>query len=100
MSDIEFIFGQAGSGKSFSHAGIAIAAGLLPLLSTKEASAILGVSIGTLAKWRVEGSGPKFIKSNRIVGYDQKDIADWISSRRVSSTIEGASAINTNKEQN
>jgi len=63
---------------------------LQPLLSLKQACNYLGVSRETLAHWRVSGSGPKFIKVNRIVAYDLKDIEDWLDARRVSSTSEGA----------
>jgi len=60
-----------------------------PLLSAKHVSSILCVTIGTLAKWRVFGSGPKLIRINRRIAYHPKDIADWLNSRRVSSTSEG-----------
>jgi hypothetical protein len=60
-----------------------------PLLSAKYASSILCVTIGTLAKWRVSGAGPKFIRVNRRIAYHPKDIADWLNARRVSSTSEG-----------
>jgi hypothetical protein len=61
-----------------------------PLLSAKHASSILCVTIGTLAKWRVYGNGPKFIRVNRRIAYHPKDIADWLNARRVCSTSEGA----------
>jgi len=66
------------------------AAELRPLLSAKHVSSILCVTIGTLAKWRVFGSGPKFIRINRRIAYDPKDIEDWLDARRVSSTSEGS----------
>ena len=60
-----------------------------PLLSAKHVSNILCVTIGTLAKWRVYGNGPKFIRVNRRIAYHPKDIADWLNARRVSSTSVG-----------
>ena len=73
---------------------------LRPLLSSKQVSAILGVTVGTVAKWRIDGTGPKFIKVSKYVVYDPNDITDWLNARRVSSTRDGAAVINTNKEQN
>ena len=66
------------------------AAELRPLLSLDQTCNHLGVSRETMAHWRVSGSGPKFIKVNRRIAYDPKDIEDWLDARRVSSTSEGA----------
>lgn len=63
-----------------------------PLLSAEHASTILCVTPGTLAKWRVFGNGPKFIRVNRRIAYHPKDIADWLDARRVSSTSEGTAS--------
>lgn len=66
------------------------AAELRPLLSIEQTCNYLGVSGETMAHWRVSGSGPKFIKVNRRIAYDPKDIEDWLDARRVSSTSEGS----------
>lgn len=42
-------------------------------------SKYLGISTSTLAKWRMAGSGPKFIKAGRRVLYREQDIEDWLS---------------------
>ncbi len=58
------------------------------LLNATEAASFLCVVPGTLAKWRVYGTGPKFIRVNRRIAYDIADIAEWLSQRRVGSTSE------------
>lgn len=63
-----------------------------PLLDTAEAAPLCGQSVGTLENWRVQGVGPKFIKSGRKVLYDPDDIAEWRKSRRFQSTTEAESA--------
>lgn len=42
----------------------------------------------TLAKWRVEGGAPPFIKVGRLVKYDPADVRQWLNSRKVASTSE------------
>ncbi len=59
------------------------------LLNAKAASAHLCVTEGTLAKWRLTGSGPRFIRVNRRIAYDPADITAWLDARRVASTSEG-----------
>ncbi len=63
-----------------------------PLISAQHAAAQLLVTPGTLAKWRVSGSGPKFIRVNRRIAYDPRDIETWLAARRVNSTSEIAQA--------
>ena len=48
----------------------------------------LGLTPGTLAKWRVYGTGPRFIRIGRRIGYDPADVAEWLNARRVNSTSE------------
>lgn len=41
----------------------------------------------TWQKWRVTGSGPRFVKiSNRAVRYLLSDVMDWLNARKVAST--------------
>lgn len=56
------------------------------LLSSKQLSRILNKSKGTLARWRLEGCGPKFIKIGRDVMYDLAEINSWIEKNTFSST--------------
>lgn len=62
------------------------------LLDTEQAAPLIGQSVGTCQNWRVQGVGPKFIKSGRKVLYDPDDIAEWRASRRFQSTSEAEAA--------
>ncbi|MCM2256577.1 MAG: helix-turn-helix domain-containing protein [Vicinamibacteria bacterium] len=44
------------------------------------------ISPKTLERWRVEGSGPRFVKLGRRVGYRRQDLLDWAASRTRRST--------------
>ena len=58
------------------------------LLTPKEATQCLGVSSSWLAKSRMRGDGPPFIKVGRNVRYTQAGITQWIKSRQRLSTSE------------
>lgn len=61
------------------------------LLSTKEAAPFIGVAESTLENWRVQGIGPKFIKTPGKRGkvlYDPADIEAWKGANRYQSTSE------------
>jgi hypothetical protein len=64
------------------------------LLDTRAAAPRIGVSPGTLENWRVQGVGPKFIKtspgSRGKVLYDPSDIEEWKEANRFQSTSENA----------
>ncbi len=49
-----------------------------------------GIAVQTLARWRCEGTGPKYAKIGRRVVYAADDLATWVRSRTVSSTSESA----------
>ena len=58
-----------------------------PKMRAPEAAAFLGFATSTLAKMRLRGDGPQFIKAGqRIVLYDRGDLEEWLASRRRSST--------------
>jgi predicted DNA-binding transcriptional regulator AlpA len=63
-------------------------AGFEVLLTPKEATQCLGVSSSWLAKSRMRGDGPPFIKVGRNVRYTQAGITQWIKSRQRLSTSE------------
>lgn len=44
----------------------------------------------TLRKWRIYGTGPRFIRCGANVRYRNADIESWVSSRTVGSTSEAA----------
>ena len=60
------------------------------LITARELAPRLGVTEGCLAKWRLTGDGPKFIKVQRRIAYDPADVRDWLDARRVSSTSQEA----------
>lgn len=47
------------------------------MLSTGDAADYLGVSIDTLARWRMNGVGPKYVKSGRYVRYPAHYLVQW-----------------------
>lgn len=62
------------------------------LLSAEQAATVLGLSVKTLANWRVSGAGPAFLKLGGRVLYDPADLQAWRDARRRKSTTEGALA--------
>lgn len=46
-------------------------------LLPKEVAARLRISVGTLANWRVQGVGPKFIKTGSKVLYPLVHLEAW-----------------------
>ena len=51
------------------------------LLTPKQTAAKLGISLSTLAKWRLFGFGPRFVKIGSRVAYDVGIVETWIASR-------------------
>jgi len=61
------------------------------LLTQSEAAEYLRISVRTLERWRVTGSGPAWVKcGKRRVLYQQSILEEWIASRVVHSTSEAA----------
>lgn len=57
------------------------------MLRTPEAAQYLGVAAATLAKWRVFGGGPRYLKMGRAVAYDPVALDEWLAARvRVSTS--------------
>jgi hypothetical protein len=57
--------------------------------SPKLAATYLGISIPTLARMRLAGNGPAFVRvSPGRVGYEQKALDDYLDSRRRTSTTQ------------
>ena len=56
-------------------------------LRVPEAAEYLGLSTSTLAKMRLRGDGPPYLKAgSRIVLYDLGDLEAWLATRRRFST--------------
>ena len=58
------------------------------LLKPEKAGEFLGFSEGWLAKLRMRGTGPKYVKLGRKVRYVRADLDAWIAASRLSSTSE------------
>ena len=59
------------------------------LLVSSTAAIRMGLAKQTLARWRVEGKGPPFIKlSGNRVAYRASDVDAWLDNRLVHSTSE------------
>jgi len=65
-----------------------LATGDDPLLTPKEAAPVLGLSVSWLAKARLRGDGPRFVKIGHAVRYPLSYLRDYIRSRTRSSTSE------------
>ena len=60
------------------------------MMRTGGASNYLGLAESTLAKMRMRGDGPAYIKAGKVVLYDPDDCDAWLASRRRMSTSEAA----------
>lgn len=58
------------------------------LLTTAEAAAYLRQSVSSLAKRRVYGSGPTFVKAGARIYYEKAALDAWVAARRHISTSE------------
>jgi excisionase family DNA binding protein len=58
------------------------------LLTPKEAAERLKVSLSWLAKARMRGDGPPFIKIGRSIRYSETALQQWMKSRQRLSTSE------------
>ena len=58
------------------------------LQTTSEIAVYLQVAEITLRKWRLGGTGPRFVKVGSTVRYKNSDIEAWLVSRTVASTSE------------
>ena len=60
------------------------------LVTERDAAELLGVSVRTLQKWRLQGNGPGFVKLGHAVRYDVKDLEAYIELARRRSTSDSA----------
>ena len=60
----------------------------MTLLTQREAATLLQLSERTLERFRVSGTGPKFVRLGRSVRYSLSEIEAFIASRTVGSTSE------------
>jgi predicted DNA-binding transcriptional regulator AlpA len=59
-----------------------------PLLHPRDAAQILGVFISWLAKARLSGDGPRYVKIGRAVRYLESSLREYIKGRTRGSTSE------------
>jgi predicted DNA-binding transcriptional regulator AlpA len=52
-----------------------------PLLCAKEVAKLLNVSTSWLAKSRMKGTGPRFVKVGGAVKYRESAVADYVRAR-------------------
>jgi excisionase family DNA binding protein len=50
-------------------------------LTTKEAARLMGFHPTTLAKWRVSGKGPPYLKIGRSIRYEYTVVEQWMRER-------------------
>ena len=62
------------------------------LLTVIGAAAMLGLTPGTLNKWRISGRGPCWHRCGRAIRYSRTDIVEFLAANRRLSTSEGARA--------
>ncbi len=60
------------------------------LLSPEELAAKLKMSKKTLAKWRCNGRGPRFVRLGHAVRYMPQDVADWLEAKASRNTMEAS----------
>ena len=59
------------------------------LILEQVAADFLGVTRSALQKWRITGSGPKFVRiSSRCVRYRRQDLVEWAQAHLKASTSE------------
>jgi predicted DNA-binding transcriptional regulator AlpA len=61
---------------------------IILLLTAKEAAKILKVSLSWLAKARMRGDGPAYVKVGRSIRYAETTLIQWMKSRQRLSTSE------------
>jgi predicted DNA-binding transcriptional regulator AlpA len=61
------------------------------LIDARAAASRLGLAVQTLARWRVEGGGPPFLKLGGSVRYDLSDLDAWLDAQRRRHTAEAGS---------
>ena len=73
------------------HAGAATPKLIVPsevLLTPPEAAKFLKMSVSWLAKARMRGDGPPFVRVGRSIRYREDDLRQWLKARRRLSTSE------------
>lgn len=62
------------------------------LLHQKEAAHILGLSVRTLERHRLAGTGPRYVRLGRLVRYRPQDLVEFVDRNLCRSTSEELTA--------
>jgi len=62
------------------------------LLSQKHAARILSLSVRTLERHRLTGTGPRYARLGRLIRYRQNDLMEWVDQNLRNSTSENVAA--------
>lgn len=60
----------------------------LPLIAPEELAEYLGQSVQKIALMRINGTGPKFIRTGRVIRYRMSDVEAWLDQNTHESTDE------------
>jgi predicted DNA-binding transcriptional regulator AlpA len=60
----------------------------LNVLTTEQASTVVGLAPSTLAKLRLNGNGPTYCKLGRRVVYRRADLETWLQARATRDTTD------------
>ena len=52
-------------------------------ISDREVSRITGIGRQTLANWRCQRKGPRYVKTSRLVRYALSDVLDFMQARKI-----------------
>lgn len=63
------------------------AKGMPGLLEIDDVAELLHVSRSLLAKWRMSGKGPHFMKAGRRILYECGEVRRWLEAQQRSSTL-------------
>lgn len=58
------------------------------LISAEDAADILNISPSTLAKMRLSGASPRYVKLGRRVAYRPSDLEAWVEAQSYTSTAQ------------
>ena len=67
-------------------------------LTAREAACYLRLSLSTLAKYRVSGGGPAYVKAGRKILYRRADLDAWMTAHSRASTSDDASEYDPKEE--
>lgn len=57
-------------------------------LRERDAAVHVGLAPSTMAKLRLSGSGPRYVKMTRAIVYDRRELDRWMEDRMIRSTSE------------